>query len=273
MVAIVIPVYNDCLTINENISLDRALELFHSHTIVFLAPAPLDITVYSRIANEKHNEYRVQFFPQNFFKSIEGYNSLMLNHDFYSQFIEFEFILIYQLDAFVFSDELTFWCARGYDYIGAPWIIKENDRFKIEKFAGNGGFSLRKVSAFKKTLEIKKRIVLNPFQVLLEYTHLGFKEFLMKIPLIIARIFGYKNSTTFFINSNSQKEDIFWAYYAPIINKKFKSSIGIDAICFAFEKYPSYLYKLNNYSLPFGCHAWTKHETEFWRMFIPSPKY
>lgn len=40
-------------------------------------------------------------------------------------------------------------------------------------------------------------------------------------------------------------------------------------IQFAFEKYPSYLYNLNNKKLPFGCHAWQKYEyNTFWYNFI-----
>ncbi|MFR6542216.1 MAG: DUF5672 family protein [Butyricimonas virosa] len=28
------------------------------------------------------------------------------------------------IDAFVFRDELTYWCTLNYDYIGAPWLCK-----------------------------------------------------------------------------------------------------------------------------------------------------
>ena len=31
-------------------------------------------------------------------------------------------MLIYQLDAFVFQDDLAYWCQQNYDYIGAPWL-------------------------------------------------------------------------------------------------------------------------------------------------------
>jgi hypothetical protein len=193
----------------------------------------------------------------------------MLSINIYLEFIFFDFILIYQLDSYVFKDELALWCNSGYDYIGAPWINRENNNFIIERFAGNGGFSLRRVSAFKETLEINKSIVLNPIQIIKEYSRQGVFLFISKIPLILARIFGYKNNTKYFIESNIKKEDLFWANIAPIINKKFKVIKGIDAIGFAFEKYPYFLFKLNNNKLPFGCHAWTKHDSSFWGKFIP----
>lgn len=31
-------------------------------------------------------------------------------------------MLVYQLDAYAFKDELFFWASLGYDYIGAPWM-------------------------------------------------------------------------------------------------------------------------------------------------------
>ena len=41
------------------------------------------------------------------------------------------------------------------------------------------------------------------------------------------------------------------------------------ALNFAFEKYPSDLYKMNNEKLPFGCHAFMKYEYDsFWSNFI-----
>jgi len=44
----------------------------------------------------------------------------MMSPAFYDAFKAFDYILIYQLDAFVFRDELEYFCSLGYDYIGAP---------------------------------------------------------------------------------------------------------------------------------------------------------
>ena len=35
-------------------------------------------------------------------------------------FLEYQYMLIYQLDAFVFEDKLDYFCELGYDYIGIP---------------------------------------------------------------------------------------------------------------------------------------------------------
>jgi len=267
-VVIIIPIYIEKPTNNERQSIIQTFNTLEVYTIVFIAPEGLNIEYYKEIVYNCNVIVKFHFFSPTFFRNIEGYNRLMLSADFYLQFVDYEFMLIYQLDAFVFKDELMYWCNLGYDYIGAPWIVKREDRLIIETFAGNGGFSLRRIQSFVDTLKLTKKIVLNPLEIINEYSHNGIIEFVKKTPLIVFRIFGYKNNSKFFIKSNTQKEDIFWAYLGPKINRNFKSIKGLDAIPFAFDRYPTFLYNENNNKLPFGCHAWNKHEPEFWNQFI-----
>lgn len=81
--------------------------------------------------------------------SIEKYSEFMIKK--LNDYVNTEFVLIFQYDGFILSannwrDEFL-----NYDYIGAPWIgyYKEN----IEHNVGNGGFTLRS----KKLLEILAR--------------------------------------------------------------------------------------------------------------------
>ena len=48
--------------------------------------------------------------------------NLMLSPFFYESFLDFKYVLIHQLDVFIFKDELNYWCNQNYDYIGAPWF-------------------------------------------------------------------------------------------------------------------------------------------------------
>jgi hypothetical protein len=68
----------------------------------------------------------------------------MCSIGFYEVFRQYEYMLIYQLDCWVFRDELEMWCDKGYDYIGAPFFVK----WFVDRgiYVGNGGFSLRKIS-------------------------------------------------------------------------------------------------------------------------------
>ena len=46
---------------------------------------------------------------------------MLLTADFYRRFTDYEYILIHQLDVFLFEDKLLEFCDMGYDYIGAPY--------------------------------------------------------------------------------------------------------------------------------------------------------
>lgn len=81
------------------------------------------------------------------------YSKLLKRPQFYEHFIDFSHVLIYQTDALIFQkipDEYF-----EFDYIGAPW--RPNVPWSKYK-AGNGGFSLRKVSAMIQTCESNRNL-------------------------------------------------------------------------------------------------------------------
>lgn len=59
-------------------------------------------------------------------------------------------------------------------------------------------------------------------------------------------------------------EDLFWGLFVPARCSFFKVPRAQDAIAFAFEAHPDYLYQLNQRVLPFGCHAWQRYQPKFW---------
>ncbi|MEW6718188.1 MAG: DUF5672 family protein [Chloroflexota bacterium] len=84
-------------------------------------------------------------FEDRYFSTIASYSKLLLSPKFYAAFINFNYILIYQLDCLVFSDQLEEWCGAGYDYIGAPLFRDKANPAKGFSRVGNGGLSLRRV--------------------------------------------------------------------------------------------------------------------------------
>jgi len=60
-------------------------------------------------------------------------------------------------------------------------------------------------------------------------------------------------------------EDIFWGTVVSGRCDFFSVPTPEEAIPFAFEVAPEYLFKLNGGRLPFGCHAWEKNNLLFWR--------
>ncbi len=249
-VCVVIPCYKKTLSLNEEKAILRCLKIFSNYKIVFVSPRDL-------VLNNNFKSIKSYYFDKFYFNDIPGYNKLMLSKEFYLKFNDFKYILIFQLDAWVFRDELSDWCNKGYDYIGSPWVDATNDRIKLK--TGNGGFSLRNVQAHIDTL--------NTFRIMQSRKDIIQKE-LFKSANNWLKLFGVKNNSKYFIDNFSENEDYFWSHFAPQINSKFRVSSPKDALKFSFEKEPSLLFKINNNVLPFGCHAWEKYEPEFWKKHI-----
>lgn len=247
---IVIPIYKNQPNKNECISLERVISVLKDFPIEIIHPKGLDISRYEEFSDD----LTFNDFDADFFAGIKNYNRLMTSLEFYQHYNDYRFILVYQLDAYVFKNNLKQWCELDYSYIGAPWvnlplnrfnnilsIIPILHRYKAFNFlrvlrseewgVGNGGFSLRKTSDFIQTLTALSNLQSE------RYTDLN--------------------------------EDNFWSFVAPKINRQFSIPKWRTALDFAFENAPSACYALNNYQLPFGCHAWEKFEYDiFWNQFI-----
>ncbi|WP_255067393.1 DUF5672 family protein [Lacihabitans sp. LS3-19] len=232
-VAVIIPIYKEKLSENEIKSLKQAKFILGEFPIYFVCPEDLDINKYLEIAPNA----KIKRFGNDYFQSIVGYSQLMLSPHFYKTFFDYQYILIYQLDAFVFKNELLEWCFKNYDYIGAPWIsavpitngkpIIDMSKWFINR-VGNGGLSLRKVKS-----HYLNTLIFRPF---LKY----------------------------FIKN----EDMFWGLFLYWLNPFFKRPKVKEALEFAFEMEPMKSFQIIDKKLPFGVHAWEKYEPEFWKKII-----
>ena len=268
-VKVIIPIYKVSLSTDEYISLRQSISVLSKYSIVLVCPKSLNISNYI----SEYNNFQVERFDDSFFESIDGYNKLMMSRQFYKRFLDNKYILIYQLDAYVFRDELEYWCSLDYDYIGAPWF--EGYDFSDEKKnimgVGNGGFSLRKVQSHYTALKYR-------------WIHLIFKNFYESISQTAkSNQFNLFSKTSFFLKAflcrfSKKKndrlktitinEDGYWSFIVPKINFNFKIAPIADALKFSFEAKPEVLYKMNHDQLPFGCHAWAKYNRTFWNQFI-----
>lgn len=259
-VAIVIPIYKASLSRYEQISLERCFTVLRNYPIIGVKPYNFDIDVcYSQFSFHKFTS-----FNDDFFKSISGYNRLMLSDAFYQSFSEYDFILIYQLDCFVFDDQLQEWCMRGYDYIGAPWLstyqspdliksVKENflrkyhiirnirdkenpdlpSQKQFQNTVGNGGFSLRRVAKF---IDVCRK----------------YRE---EIDL-------YNRN-----DHHTYNEDVFFSIELNRLRPVLKIPNYKIASHFALENSPEIGLALNKGKLPFGCHDWDEY-VDFWRPYF-----
>lgn len=188
----------------------------------------------------------------------------MLSPNFYATWAAYEYMLIYQLDAYVFRDELEFWCQKKFDYIGSPVhnFILDNFSPEIEIATLNGGFSLRKISSFMK--------ILNSFHFIYSFKDLlkaNTNQNLLLGPIKALKYFLTGNNTYYRFNKYDRNEDYFWAFIAPKKNKSFKVAPISESLQFGFDNKPEKSFELTNKKLPFGCHAIDKNFA-FWKNYI-----
>lgn len=78
-----------------------------------------------------------------YFKNTRTYSWLCEDYRMYDMLSEYKYMLIYQNDAWCFSNELERFIEADYDYYGGPWkggLVHGYDS------VGNGGCSMRKNS-------------------------------------------------------------------------------------------------------------------------------
>lgn len=165
-VAVVVPIYKAEINADEAKSLESICRVLAARDIIVVKPRGLDL---SALLAPYPGIRQIEFDPS-FFQGIRGYNRLMTSAAFYDTFAAYQYILIAQLDTYIFRDDLDTWCARGFDYVGAPWLRRTVNRFppmlwikRIEDAlrrrkglysktalynrVGNGGLSLRKTAS------------------------------------------------------------------------------------------------------------------------------
>jgi hypothetical protein len=234
-----VPVYKPILDEQERYSLDYSLEKLAGRDVRFIGPFGLDRAYYS----VRYPQIPFVGFADEYFSSIQGYNRLLLDIEFYGGFAEFEFMLILQTDAIVLRDELDHWCAQPFDYVGAPWpdgveLFVNLGRFsgdkgkRVRALVGNGGFSLRRI---RKCVSLLRE---------------------------------FPEATDYFVRSGSS-EDLFFSLMGPL-SEDFVLPNEITASLFSMELKPSYYYAVNGMRLPMGGHAWPKYEPAFWARHLPA---
>ena len=221
--AVIVPLYKTKRTDlywYEPISLQRCFEVFGGHyPIKIIAPEG-----WSCDYLPSRSDYTIETFEPEYFKGKAGYNALMLRPHFYRRFADYDYILIYQLDAFAFSDRLEEFCRLGYDYIGAPWPRSSiGARPKPALFVGNGGFSLRNVKS----------------------------------------CFNILSSNAELIDSLKLNEDAMFSYFGGLKPNEFRvAPLGV-ASQFSVEHQPERYCRKNGNVLPFGCHGFYALSSQF----------
>lgn len=244
-VVILIPIYKKTLHPCEIVSLRQVKRVLHRYKMFFLAPESL-VVDYGGL------EDGIEFvrYPDEFFCSKNSYSAMMLDVTLYEYFIEYEYMLVYQLDAFVFSDCLLKFCNMGYDYIGAPmrranfrtFWHREADWQDIKCYVGNGGLSLRNIT---KCITVLKQ-----------------KEYIFS-----------RKPECWSDNRFLEWEDLFFAYSSTFSDLDFTVPDYKTALSFSVGADVAHVYQRMPEWLPFGCHAWYAIDYWHWKPIIEKQGY
>jgi Protein of unknown function (DUF5672) len=214
-----------------------------------------------------YSGFTAKRFPRRFFGSAQAHGRLLLSKPFYRAFLDYDYILIYHLDALVFADELLDWCSKGYDYIGAPWLLSPDTPHITAQKVGNGGFSLRRVRSFLRVLDSKAYFV-DPDEYWRRYrARSGALATAFNWPRKYVKRLGWFNDVSWHVRwavHGDVHEDRFWAEFATHYDPTFRIAPVDVAMRFAFEAEPRRCFDRIGHRMPFGAHRWQKFDRAFY---------
>ncbi|SEA89006.1 hypothetical protein SAMN05443667_11115 [Flavobacterium gillisiae] len=260
-ICIVIPIYKEVLNEFEIQSVVQCIKLLSDYRLYFVCPKGMNTSEYRCKFKEIVNYV---FFNEVYFKGIKGYNKLMLNPEFYKTFTDYDYMLIYQTDCYVFRDELLHWANKDFDYIGGLWFDNYiGNPYQGAKVwcAGNGGLSLRKTKSMIELLSSKKAMKGMPklFTDAKRLKIFGILSYFKGILLLPFRFLGYKNNFSYRAKTFAENEDAYFVE-AGLVYKKIKIPKVEDAMFFSWDRHPEYLFNTIE-KLPFCCHAWYRDDS------------
>ncbi|GAA0558649.1 hypothetical protein GCM10009415_45790 [Chitinophaga japonensis] len=191
---------------------------------------------------------------------------MKVDEQFYALFKAYEFLMTYELDAYIFSADIAGHNGFAYDFIGAPvfegYMAAGPDAPFLE--ALNSGFSIRRVQSCIWVLERlrKYKVRWKRYKLLL-----AAMPFLEKIIKNGWRQVAFNDHLRGYFTNGYFNEDMILTQVVPALFPVFKVAPPEVAAAFSFEVNPERLYRLNRNRLPLGCHAWTKFSA-FWQEHI-----
>jgi len=264
-VAIIVPLPSPVLGADDKVSMRHLRAHLDHYDKFLLVPRGMEVEMPG---------FSVIDLDHKHFGSAANHNRMLYLPEFWELFSDYEFVLMYHLDALVFSDQLLDWCDKGYDFIGAPFIqCSDSPWVKVER-VGNGGFALYRVPSVLKVLWNRYRQRPSKYY---EDHHWKWIEMQRKIlkPLRASVPQSLRGELTAplrktvkrldHIEANELGNDSFWADEAARYLPGFKVAPFDEGLRFAFEVCPPLCLERNGGEMPFGCHAWARYDKTFWQ--------
>jgi hypothetical protein len=283
---ILVPLYTTNWKIEEIRSLARCLTILSRFHFVFAYKSSYDIDLVLapwRPLVDRLSSWSILPLDDGLLSSVASYNLLMLCADLYRNLVSWDYVLVYQLDAWILSGNLEEWLESDFTYVGAPWCPHLGSDSCGISGVGNGGLSLRKVPEMISILSSKRSRsspvlglrelissdpyvqrflfrtqVLNPFR--------SAKALFRLLGLFILYPFAYRNSLDWY-SRTGLGEDVLLSLYAPRVYPWMRIPSVSIAARFSLETNPLEVAKAVGVDVPFGCHAWEKNKEYFANMY------
>ncbi len=277
---VVVPLHTLELHANEVAALTNALRKLSDHEFILLHKRSISSQeLLARLGQnqvERGRAIHCVTVADECLASIQSYNKMLLQAWFYRLFEAWDYLLIFQLDAWILESNLQTWLQKGYSYLGAPWT-GELGPDTPDSGVGNGGLSLRRVRDMLAVFEDQKRLRTVPVfrWGFLAWRMTLFRRYNLfpawqwpllfsKRLILFARMsLGWHNTLDYFIKIGIQEDHIL-GIYVPHVFPWFQLPPMQEAAGFAIEANPRRTREYYGIKRPFGCHAWEKFDRSFW---------
>lgn len=235
----------------EQLSLLRIIDFCYTnnilHNLCLVLPNNMDINMFwSKYINpfliDKHIDNSISYLLLDHiaFSSLNAYNNMLsLSINFYGHFCgKYKYMLTYQLDGYIFDNQLEYFLNKQYDYIGGYYLpmyvnmMKYNEYENIDSehhLVMNSGVSLKKISFCIDSIKENYTNCINGIEF---------------------------NNVHSYIND----DDFFSMFYNTEVS-------AVDSIKFSLNYSAAEThYAINNFQYPFCCHAF--HKSKFLQKLI-----
>lgn len=242
--------------------LHNALQL-SEYKLEIVLPESCDPMWYLAFFAEHGIQGSVRQVAPKYFGSPAAVNRMGTDSDFYRMYLEFEYILICHLDAWVFRDRLAYWMDLGYDFIGAPLFLPQNGHAsfmrRMAPFGCNGGLSLRRVARCIHVLDTFQPGI-GPWRFtqallfLARNRQWGFIFILYRLMRLLLQDWrGTREKYNIY-------EDVFFTVIAPLCGNSISLPPASTALRFACEvNYPLIQKEVLGLEPPLGIHGYDKY--------------
>jgi hypothetical protein len=250
-VVVVIPTHKHILDDADEVSIKQCVRILRDHPKILAHPMQVDGAALA----SRYGLDGAEAFPDSSFSSYTNYNRTIRSMQFYERFLRYDYILLHELDAFVFSDQLLEWCTLGYDYVGAPLGAV---RRSAETYVADGYLPWWcHYERARSCAKVERRQLLNG----------GFALRKTRTLYWISRIWRKK------VGLWGKNDDLFWSLAAPGFWPWLRLPTAAVAARFALMvDVQDWLDKADG-ELPFGCHGWPRYETDVWRPYLAAFGY